>query len=87
MSSLLHTLFRFMFCQEVLTLYAPVYKENKFLPTCVPALPMPAMPPTYSYESVILNVASMFGATKYFIFSEDVVRPENLEVDLNQLTL
>ncbi|XP_014516666.1 protein SCAI [Vigna radiata var. radiata] len=78
---------RFMFCQEVLTLYAPVYKENKFLPTCVPALPMPAMPPTYSYESVILNVASMFGATKYFIFSEDVVRPENLEVDLNQLTL
>ncbi|QCE04611.1 nuclear pore complex protein [Vigna unguiculata] len=78
---------RFMFCHEVLTLYAPVYKENKFLPTCVPALPMPAMPPTYSYESVILNIASMFGATKHFIFSEDVYQPENLEVDMNQLTL
>ncbi|KAL5134254.1 Protein SCAI [Glycine soja] len=66
-------LLRFIFCQAVLTLYAPVYNDNKFLPTCVPSLPTPVLPPSYSYQSVILNLASMFGATKRFIFSEDVL--------------
>jgi len=86
MPSLFPTLFRFIFCQAVLTLYAPVYNENKFLPTCVPSLPMPVLQPSYSYQSVILNLASMFGATKYFVFSEDVL-PENLQANMNQLNL
>ncbi|KHN27823.1 Protein SCAI [Glycine soja] len=80
-------LLRFIFCQAVLTLYAPVYNDNKFLPTCVPSLPTPVLPPSYSYQSVILNLASMFGATKHFIFSEDVL-PENIQTNImNQLTL
>nr|KYP34756.1 Protein SCAI [Cajanus cajan] len=79
-------LLRFIFCQAVLTLYAPVYNENKFLPTCVPSLPTPVLPQSYSYQSVILNLASMFGATKHFIFSEDVL-PKNIQTDMNQLTL
>ncbi|KAG5042923.1 hypothetical protein AAZX31_03G085800 [Glycine max] len=79
-------LLRFIFCQAVLTLYAPVYNDNKFLPTCVPSLPTPVLPPSYSYQSVILNLASMFGATKRFIFSEDVL-PESIQTNMNQLTL
>ncbi|KHN30857.1 Protein SCAI [Glycine soja] len=79
-------LLRFIFCQAVLTLYAPVYNDNKFLPTCVPSLPTPVLPPSYSYQSVILNLASMFGATKRFIFSEDVL-PESMQTNMNQLTL
>jgi len=80
------SLCRFIFCQAVLTLYAPVYNDNKFLPTCVPSLPTPVLPPSYSYQSVILNLASMFGATKRFIFSEDVL-PESIQTNMNQLTL
>ncbi|KAL2319396.1 hypothetical protein Fmac_028365 [Flemingia macrophylla] len=79
-------LLRFIFFQAVLTLYAPVDNENKFLPTCVPSLPNPVLPQSFSYQSVILNLAIMFGATKHFIFSEDVL-PENIQTDMNQLTL
>ncbi|XP_057453753.1 uncharacterized protein LOC130745481 isoform X1 [Lotus japonicus] len=66
-------LLRFIFCQEVLARYAPVYNKKEFLPTCVPSLPSPVLPVSHSYQSVIQQLASIFGATKYFIFSEDVL--------------
>ncbi|XP_004510175.1 uncharacterized protein [Cicer arietinum] len=77
-------LLRFIFCQTVLTFYAPVYNKNEFLPTCVPSLPTPVLPPSYSYQSVIRHLAGIFGATKYFIFSADV-SPENIHTDAAQL--
>ncbi|XP_061360062.1 uncharacterized protein LOC133304096 isoform X2 [Gastrolobium bilobum] len=77
-------LLRFIFCQAVLTLYAPVYNKTEFLPTCVPSLSMPVLPPSYSFQSVIQQLASIFGATKCFIFSEDVL-PENIQMNVNQL--
>ncbi|KAI5442526.1 hypothetical protein KIW84_011540, partial [Lathyrus oleraceus] len=75
-------LLRFIFCQTVLTLYAPVYNKNEFLPTCVPSLPKPVLSPSYSYQSVILHLASIFSATKYFIFSEDV-SPETVSTNVD----
>lgn len=74
------TLCRFIFCQTVLTLYAPVSNKKEFLPTCVPSLPKPVLPPSYSYQSVILHLANIFGATKYFVFSDDVL-PENMHTE------
>ncbi|KAF7825941.1 protein SCAI [Senna tora] len=71
-------LLRFLFCRAVLTLYAPIYNKKEFLPTCVPSLPTPVLPSSTSPpESVILELASIFGATKNFIFLEDIVLPEN----------
>ncbi|XP_015947694.1 uncharacterized protein LOC107472702 isoform X1 [Arachis duranensis] len=64
-------LLRFMFCEAVLTLYAPAQDKSEFLPSCVPSLPTPVLPPNYSYQNVILQLAGIFGATKYFVFSED----------------
>ncbi|XP_027334106.1 protein SCAI isoform X2 [Abrus precatorius] len=77
-------LLRFIFCRAVLTLYAPVYNKSEFLPTCVPSLPMSVLPPSSSYQSVILSLATIFGATKHFIFSEDIL-PENIQTNVNQL--
>ncbi|CAI8608315.1 unnamed protein product [Vicia faba] len=77
-------LLRFIFCQTVLTLYAPVYNQNEFLPTCVPSLPTLVLPPSYTYQSVILHLASIFSATKHFIFSEDV-SPETISTNVDQL--
>lgn len=77
-------LMRFIFCQTVLTSYAPVYDKNEFLPTCVPSLPTPVLAPCCSYQSVILQLAGIFGATKHFIFSEDV-SPKNTLPNVDQL--
>lgn len=77
------TLCRFIFCQTVLSLYAPVSNKKEFLPTCVPSLPKPVLSPSYSYHTVILHLADIFGATKYFSFSDDVL-PENMHTDVNQ---
>ncbi|KAI9087125.1 hypothetical protein K1719_030889 [Acacia pycnantha] len=48
-------LLRFLFCQEVLTLYAPIHNKKEFLPICVPSLPTPALPLSSSPESLILQ--------------------------------
>ncbi|KAL5072489.1 hypothetical protein RYX36_011473 [Vicia faba] len=77
-------LLRFIFCQTVLTLYAPVYNQNEFLPTCLPSLPTLVMPPSYTYQSVILHLTSIFSATKHFIFSEDVSL-ETVSTNVDQL--
>ncbi|GAU26155.1 hypothetical protein TSUD_353770 [Trifolium subterraneum] len=77
-------LLRFIFCQTVLTLYAPVYNKSDFLPTCVPSLTTPVLPPSHSYQSVIQQLASIFGATKHFIFSENV-SPENIPSNVDQV--
>ncbi|KAE9611167.1 putative protein SCAI [Lupinus albus] len=77
-------LLRFIFCKEVLALYAPIYNKNEFLPTCVPSLSMPVMSQSDSFQSVILQLGSIFGATKCFIFSKNVL-PENLLTDVDKL--
>ncbi|MED6186154.1 hypothetical protein PIB30_064085 [Stylosanthes scabra] len=64
-------LLRFMFCEAVLTSYAPARDKSEFLPTCVPSLPTPVLPSNNSYQNVILQLAGIFGASKYFVFSED----------------
>ncbi|MED6110107.1 hypothetical protein PIB30_039916 [Stylosanthes scabra] len=64
-------LLRFMFCEAVLTSYAPARDKSEFLPTCVPSLPTPVLPPNNSYQNVILQLAEIFGGAKYFLFLED----------------
>ncbi|XP_028803420.1 protein SCAI isoform X2 [Neltuma alba] len=70
-------LLRFLFCQAVLTLYAPIHNKKEFLPICVPSLPTPVLPSSSLPQSVILQLASLFGAAESFISSEETVLPEN----------
>ncbi|KAJ7950662.1 protein SCAI-like [Quillaja saponaria] len=70
-------LLRFLFCQTVLTLYAPIYKKKEFLPTCIPPLPASVMPTTAASQNVIVEIASIFGAADSFIFNKGIVLPEN----------
>ncbi|XP_054790594.1 uncharacterized protein LOC129296019 isoform X5 [Prosopis cineraria] len=70
-------LLRFLFCQRVLTLYAPINNKKEFLPLCVPSLPTPVLPSDSSSQSVIMQLAKLFGATERFIFSEETVLPKN----------
>jgi hypothetical protein len=81
---LFQILCRFIFSHTVLTLYAPVYNKSEFLPTCVPSFPTTVPPSNYSYQSVIWQLASIFGATKHFVFSEDA-SPENTPSNMDQL--
>ncbi|KAL5053712.1 hypothetical protein RYX36_034394 [Vicia faba] len=60
------------------------YNQNEFLPTCVPSLPTLVLPPSYTYQSVILHLTSIFSATKHFIFSEDV-SPKTVSTNVDQL--
>ncbi|KAI4353768.1 hypothetical protein L6164_002696 [Bauhinia variegata] len=75
---------RFLFCQAALTLYAPVSNRKEFIPTCVPSLPTTVLSSSSSPKSVILEVASIFGATKSFICSEENVLIED-KTDMNQM--
>ncbi|KAF3946656.1 hypothetical protein CMV_027103, partial [Castanea mollissima] len=39
-------LLRFLFCQAVLTLYAPTFNKKEFHPMCMPPLPVSVLPTT-----------------------------------------
>uniref|UniRef100_A0A5B6YU59 Protein SCAI n=1 Tax=Davidia involucrata TaxID=16924 RepID=A0A5B6YU59_DAVIN len=74
-------LLRFIFCRAVLTLYAPTFNKKEFLPECVPCLPEAVLPKTATSQTAILQIASVFGATDSFIFSEGIMLPETRNAD------
>ncbi|KAA8515768.1 hypothetical protein F0562_018621 [Nyssa sinensis] len=79
-------LLRFLFCRAVLTLYAPTFNKTEFLPECVPCLPEAVLPMTASSQTAILQIASVFGATNSFIFSERIMLPETRNADVESIS-
>ncbi|OAY41825.1 protein SCAI [Manihot esculenta] len=75
-------LLRFLFCRAVLTLYGPCFGKKEYHPECVPSLPAPLLPTATASQTVVLQMAHIFGATKKFIFSEGIVLPEHKQSDL-----
>lgn len=73
---------RFLFCRAVLTLYGPCFGKKEYHPECVPSLPAPLLPTATASQTVVLQMAHIFGATKKFIFSEGIVLPEHKQSDL-----
>uniref|UniRef100_A0A161ZNL1 Protein SCAI n=1 Tax=Daucus carota subsp. sativus TaxID=79200 RepID=A0A161ZNL1_DAUCS len=65
-------LLRFMFCQTVLTLHAHTFNKKEYLPQCLPCLPKAVSPVTAASQTALLQIASVFGASNRFIFSEGI---------------
>lgn len=65
-------LLRFMFCQTVLTLHGPTFNKKEYLPQCLPCLPKAVSPATAASQTALLQIASIFGASNRFIFSEAI---------------
>ncbi|XP_031276077.1 protein SCAI-like [Pistacia vera] len=74
-------LLRFIFCWTVLTLYAPTFEKKKFQPECMPCLPESVLPMSKISQTVVLQMANIFGATNKFIFLEGIVLPESRETE------
>ncbi|XP_050385337.1 uncharacterized protein LOC126801897 [Argentina anserina] len=74
-------LLRFIFCRAVLSLYASTFNKKEFIPKCVPCLPASFLPTTVACQTVILQIANIFGASTKFIFSVGLVLPENRQSD------
>nr|XP_011470551.1 PREDICTED: protein SCAI [Fragaria vesca subsp. vesca] len=72
---------RFIFCRAVLSLYASTFNKKEFIPKSVPSLPASFLPTTVACQTVILQIANVFGASTKFIFSEGLVLPENRQGD------
>ncbi|GKV07495.1 hypothetical protein SLEP1_g19262 [Rubroshorea leprosula] len=74
-------LLRFMFCRAVLTLFAKTFDKKEFHPQCLPSLPESVSPMTNVSQTVVLHLASIFGATNRFLFSEGIALTESRETD------
>lgn len=70
-------LLRFIFCRTVLALYAPTLGKKEYVPRCVPSLPSIIDPTTATSQSVVMKIANILGASRSFVFSENLVLPEN----------
>ncbi|KAL6289538.1 hypothetical protein ACE6H2_007048 [Prunus campanulata] len=79
-------LLRFLFCRAALSLYAPTFNKKEFIPKCIPCLPASVLPTTAACQTVILQIANVFGATGKFIFSEGLELPENRQGDSESMS-
>ncbi|KAM1175572.1 hypothetical protein EV1_027736 [Malus domestica] len=79
-------LLRFIFCQAVLSLFAPTFNKKEFIPKCTPCLPVSVSPMSTACQTVILQTANIFGATSKFIFSEGLELPENRHGDTESMS-
>ncbi|CAN6562329.1 unnamed protein product [Malus baccata var. baccata] len=79
-------LLRFIFCQAVLSLFAPTFNKKEFIPKCTPCLPVSVSPMSTACQTVILQTANIFGATSKFIFSEGLELPENRQGDTESMS-
>lgn len=61
---------RFIFCRAVLSLYSPTNGKEEFLPRCLPHLPESVAPESAAVQSVITQIADMFGSADRFVFPE-----------------
>ncbi|TXG66520.1 hypothetical protein EZV62_007795 [Acer yangbiense] len=75
-------LLRFLFCRAVLKLYGPTSDKKEFQPECMPLLPVTVLPMATICQTLVLELANIFGATDRFIFSEGIMRPENRHDDM-----
>lgn len=75
-------LLRFLFCRAVLTLFAPSSGKKEFHPECMPSLPTSLQPNASACQTVVLQMATVFGAKKKFIFSEGIVLPAHSDVEM-----
>eukprot|EP00258_Populus_trichocarpa_P020427 XP_006388834.2 protein SCAI [Populus trichocarpa] len=75
-------LLRFLFCRAVLTLFAPSSGKKEFHPECMPSLPTSLQPNASACQTVVLQMANIFGATKKFIFLEGIVLPAHSDVEM-----
>ncbi|KAJ9179821.1 hypothetical protein P3X46_008140 [Hevea brasiliensis] len=75
-------LLRFIFCRAVLTLYASSFGRKEWIPECMPHLPASLLPTAIASQTVVLQMANIFSATKKFIFSEGTVLPEYIHSDV-----
>ncbi|KAL0339188.1 UNVERIFIED_CONTAM: protein SCAI [Sesamum angustifolium] len=66
-------LLRFIFCRAVLSLYSPSFNKVEFQPECMPCLPEVMSPMNSTCQTVVLQLANLFGATNKFLFSEGIV--------------
>ncbi|KAG5565287.1 hypothetical protein RHGRI_001246 [Rhododendron griersonianum] len=76
-------LLRFMFCRAVLTLYAPTFDKEEFLPECIPCLPEAFLPTAATFQTAVLQIANIFGATNRFVLSEGISLPESSEDEMS----
>ncbi|KAJ4959134.1 hypothetical protein NE237_026245 [Protea cynaroides] len=68
---------RFIFCRAVLTCYAPTFRNKDFLPDCLPHLPDSVSPLATASQTAIFQIAQVFDVANHFIFSHDIILPEN----------
>ncbi|KAI9186834.1 hypothetical protein LWI28_021433 [Acer negundo] len=78
-------LLRFLFCRAVLKLYGPTSDKKEFQPECMPLLPVTVLPTATICQTLVLELANIFGATDRFIFSEGIMPPENRHDDMEVL--
>ncbi|KAB8111843.1 uncharacterized protein [Oryza sativa Japonica Group] len=69
-------LLRFIFCRAAHSIFKPTYHKVDFLPTCTPPLPESVDAESMLSQCCLLRVASFFGATNQFSFSEVTTWPE-----------
>ncbi|XP_015577759.2 protein SCAI [Ricinus communis] len=80
-------LVRFLFCRAVLTLFGPSFGKKECHPDCIPSLPASLQPTATASQTVILQMANIFGATKKFFFSEGTVLPEYKHSDVEMTSV
>ncbi|KAJ0964360.1 hypothetical protein J5N97_029482 [Dioscorea zingiberensis] len=69
-------LLRFIFCRAVLGLYAQTFRQEEFLPTCLPHLPDSVLPEEPISQTAVMRLATMFNAKDFFAFSDGIVVSE-----------
>ncbi|KAM6567988.1 hypothetical protein CsatA_027116 [Cannabis sativa] len=77
---------RFLFCQAVLALHAPTFNKDEFVPKSLPALPPSFLPSTVLCQTLVMQLANIFGATNSFVFSDSVALPENAYGDTDSMS-
>ncbi|GLT59737.1 hypothetical protein SLA2020_325380 [Shorea laevis] len=75
-------LLRFIFCRVALTLFAKTFDKKEFHPQCLPSLPESVSPMTNVSQTVVMHLASIFGASNSFLFSEGIALTETRETDM-----
>ncbi|XP_062113901.1 uncharacterized protein LOC133824897 isoform X2 [Humulus lupulus] len=77
---------RFLFCRAVHALHAPTFNKDEFIPKSLPALPPSFLPSTVACQTLILQLANIFGATNSFIISDSLGLPENTCGDTDSMS-
>ncbi|CAN1132385.1 Protein SCAI [Linum perenne] len=73
---------RFLFCRAALTLHGTSFGKKEFHPDCFPSLPPMFLPTATAPQTLVLQLANIFGASKKFFFSDGIMLPPDFELDL-----